>query len=94
MDYLAKTQYLTITDNVSLPPEDFGGWSIVNTGDVIATVNGVELDPAGAIIGIDYTNLPPNIIWSESINIRFDANTTGTNPKLILTRIKYTEKPQ
>lgn len=88
-NYLVKNQYLTITKNTTFPPEKYGGWSLVNTGDVALTVNGVLLDPAGPVIGVDYTNLPPNVRWSDNISIRFIG--TGSNPQAVLTRLEYTE---
>lgn len=91
MKYLAKHKYEQIMDNTTIQPEDFGGWSAINTGDVAATVNGVLLDPAGSVVGIDFTNLAPDIIWGDDITIKFDANSTGTTKRITLTRIKYTE---
>lgn len=85
--YLVKTQYINITENTTLPPENYGGWSLVNTGDVPLTVNGVVLDPAGSIIGVDYTYLPPNVIWSDNISIRFLSD--GGNKQATLTRLQY-----
>lgn len=85
--YLVKTQYINITENTTLPPENYGGWSLVNTGDVPLTVNGVTLDPAGSVIGVDYTDLPPNVIWSDNISIRFLSD--GGNKQATLTRLQY-----
>ena len=87
MKYLVKTQTLTVTDNATFSPEDFGGWSAVNTGDVPAIVDGILLDPAGALAGVDYTNLHPDVIWSKTITIRFVAPIG--NRQVILTRLKY-----
>lgn len=87
MKYLVKTQTLTVTDNATFSPEDFGGWSAVNTGNVPAIVDGILLDPAGALAGVDYTNLHPDVIWSKPITIRFVASTG--NRQVILTRLKY-----
>ena len=89
VNYLVKAQYLTITENKTIPPEDYGGWSLVNTGDVPVMVNGILLDPAGSVIGIDYTNLPPDVIWSSNISIRFIGN--GTKPQCTLTRFQYSK---
>lgn len=87
MKYLVKTQTLTVTDNATFSPEDFGGWSAVNTGNVPAIVDGILLDPAGALAGVDYTTLHPDVIWSKPITIRFVASTG--NRQVILTRLKY-----
>lgn len=80
-----------ISQDINISPADFGGWQVVNTGDTACTVNGVLLDPAGSVIGIDFTNLPPNVIWEESISIRFVAP-YGANKRVVLTRLKYTSK--
>ena len=89
MKYLVKTQTLTVTDNSTFSPEDFGGWSAVNTGNVPAIVDGILLDPAGALAGVDYTTLHPDVIWSKPITIRF-VSTIG-NRQVILTRMKYSK---
>lgn len=88
MKYIVKTQTLTVTDNATFSPEDFGGWSAVNTGNVPAIVDGILLDPAGALAGVDYTTLPPNVVWGKAITIRF---TSSGNKQVILTRLKYSE---
>ena len=88
VNYLVKAQYLTITENKTIPPEDYGGWSLVNTGNVPVLVNGVVLDPAGTIIAVDYTHLHPDVVWSSNISIRFLDN--GNNkPECTLTRLQY-----
>lgn len=89
MRYLVKTQTLTVTENATFSPENFGGWSAVNTGDVPAIVDGILLDPAGTLAGVDYTTLPPNVVWSKAITIRFTSNVG--NRQVILTRLKYSE---
>lgn len=90
MKYIVKTQTLTVTDNTTFSPEDFGGWSAVNTGNVPAIVDGILLDPAGPLAGVDYTTLPPNVVWGKAITIRF-TSPTGKK-QVILTRLKYSEK--
>lgn len=92
MKYLVKTQTLTVTSNTTFPPEDFGGWSAVNTGDVPVIVDGILLDPAGALAGVDYTTLPPNVVWSKAITIRFTSS--AGNKQVILTRLKYSEEKE
>lgn len=92
MKYLAKSKYQVITENTTIPPEDFCGWQIINTGDTPATVNGVKLDPSGATVGLSFTDLPPEVIWSEDIKIVFD--TLVTVKQVVLTRIKYTSVPE
>lgn len=87
--YLVKTKVETISQNTVLQPEDFGGWQAVNLGTTVATVAGVPLDPNGPVIGQDFTRLEPNAIWSEPIRITFTG--AGTN-KVVITRLKYTEK--
>lgn len=89
MKYIAKTQTLTVTSNTTFPPEEFGGWSAVNTGNVPAIVDGMLLDPAGALAGVDYTTLSPNVVWGKAITIRFTSSTG--NKQVILTRLKYSE---
>lgn len=87
--YIVKNQTLTITENKTFPPEKYGGWSLVNIGNVPLSVNGIILDPAGTVIGVDYTTLQPNVIWSDNIAIRFLSG--GSNPRAILTRLEYSE---
>lgn len=87
--YLAKTKTETVDKNTSIEASDFGGWQALNVGTTIAIVNGTPLDPNGATVGVDFTNLHPSVIWSEPIRITFKG--TGTN-SVILTRIKYTKK--
>lgn len=91
MRYLAKTKYELITQNTLVPAEDFGGWSILNYGETVCVVNGVPLDPNGAAVGIDYTSLHPDVIWSDNISIKFIDTGTGGSNAVILTRIKYTK---
>lgn len=88
--WIAKTRTEQINDNTVLTAEDFGGWQIVNTGDTPCTVNGVILDPAGGLIGLDYTTLDPSVLWSDPISIKF--STLVTKKQVVLTRIKYTKK--
>ena len=85
--YILKTQYLNITENTTLPPENYGGWSLVNTGRVPLTVNGVVLDPAGPLIAVDYTFLRPDVIWSDNISIKFSSD--EGNRQATLTRLQY-----
>lgn len=87
--YLAKTKTEIIVDNTVLQAEEFGGWQALNTGTTIATVNGVPLDPNGTTVGLDFTHLQPDVIWSEPIRITFSG--VGTN-SVVITRIKYTTK--
>ena len=89
--YSVKRKYEQITSNTSVSAADFGGWQAVNIGDTPCTVDGVQLDPNGAVIGLDFTNLPPNVMWEDNINIRF-VEPIGTNPRVVLTRLKYTRK--
>lgn len=88
--YLVKNQTLTITENKTFPPENYGGWSLVNIGNVPLSVNGIILDPAGSVIGVDYTFLRPDVIWSDNISIKFLSG-GGNNPRAILTRLEYSE---
>lgn len=90
MKYLAKTKTRVVTDNTIITPEDFGGWSALNTGDTIAYVNDVPLDPNGPVVGLDFTVITPDVIWGEDITVRFDAVNPGVNPRVVLTFIKYT----
>lgn len=88
--YLVKNQTLTITENKTFPPENYGGWSLVNIGDVPLSVNGIILEPAGSVIGVDYTFLRPDVIWSDNISIKFLSG-GGNKPRAILTRLEYSE---
>lgn len=85
-----KTKVETITKNTILQADDFGGWQAVNVGDTAAIVNGVTIKANGAVVGVDYTTLRPDVIWDEPINIYFTE--TGTNPCVIVTRLKYIEQ--
>lgn len=87
--YIAKTKTEKITSNKILPAEDFGGWQAVNEGTSKVYVSGTLLDPNGAIISVDFTNLHPEVIWGEPIKIIFEG--AGTN-NLTITRIKYTKQ--
>lgn len=89
--YSVKRKYELITTNTSVSAADFGGWQAANIGDTPCIVDGVLLDPTGAIIGIDFTKLLPNVVWESDINIRF-VEPIGTNPRIVLTRLKYTKK--
>ncbi|MDY0142642.1 MAG: hypothetical protein RBR97_12190 [Bacteroidales bacterium] len=90
MAYSVKKKVETITSNTILVAEDFGGWQAICVGDDPVTVNGIELSPSGNVVGLDYTNLHPSAIWDDTITIRFAG--TGTNPKLIVTRLKYIQR--
>lgn len=83
---LSKTQ--RITTNGTLTPEGYGGWSAVNLGDTPAEVNGQRITANGALIGVDYTHLAPNVEWNEPIRITFEEP-AGTNPLVVVTRLKY-----
>ncbi len=83
-----KTRVDTITKNTLLQSEDFGGWQAVNVGDTPAVINGVTTTPDGAVVGVDYTNLHPSVIWDEQIKILF-STPVGDNPKVVVTRLKY-----
>ena len=91
MKYLAKTKTRVVTQNEIITPEDFGGWSALNTGDTLAYVNDVPLDATGSVVGVDFTAVHPSVIWGEDIIIRFDTVNPGTTPRVVLTFIKYTE---
>ena len=89
MRYLAKTKTQTITSNTILPPEDFGGWSVLNTGDTTVIINDIPTSQSGAIVGVDFTSMHPSAIYGEDIVIRFLND--GVAPSAVVTRIKYTE---
>lgn len=89
MAYLSKTKTQVLTENTILPPEDFGGWSALNTGDTTVTVNDVPLSPSSAVVGLDFTAMHPEAIWGEDIVVRFGND--GVSPQLVITRIKYTK---
>lgn len=91
MKYLAKTKTRVVTQNDIITPEDFGGWSALNTGDTLVYVNDVPLDTTGPVVGIDFTAVHPSVIWGEDITVRFDTVNPGTTPRVVLTFIKYTE---
>lgn len=87
--YKVLTKVQRVTTNTSITPEGYGGWSAVNLGDTPAEINGVTITADGALIGVDYTTLPPNVEWNEPIRIQFDGS--GTNPLVVVTRLKYTQ---
>lgn len=83
---LSKTQ--RVTSNGTITPEGYGGWSAVNLGDTPAEINGVRTTSDGALIGVDYTQLSPDVEWNEPIRIVF-AEPVGSNPLVVVTRLKY-----
>jgi len=85
--YKVTTKIEQITQNTALLADGFGGWQAICVGDTAVTVNGIELSPSGNVVGLDYTNLDPSAVWDEPIKITFTG--AGTNPKLIVTRLKY-----
>lgn len=89
--YSVKSRNEIITADTVLSPADYGGWQVVNIGDTAVTVNSVLLDPAGALAGVDYTQLPPNVRWDDAITIRF-SRPLGRNPRVVVTRLKYNER--
>ncbi len=89
-NYRVRTKVQTITTNTILVNEEFGGWQCVNQGDRDVTVNGILLAAGSNIIGLDFTNLDPSVIWDDNINITFGTN--GTTPQLLIVRLKYTQK--
>lgn len=86
-----KTRIDTITTNTILSSEDYGGWQAVNVGDTPAVINGVLTSPDSAVVGVDYTQLAPSVIWDEQIRILFDKTAGGSAPKVVVTRLKYIE---
>lgn len=88
--YSVKSKPEVITQDTVLSPSDYGGWQAANIGDTAVTINGVLLDPAGALAGVDYTQLPPNVRWEDAITIRF-SRPLGSNPRVVVTRLKYNE---
>lgn len=72
-----------ITTDTTLADEKYGGWLAVNTGDQDVVVDGYTLQPGD---GLDFTNIPPNVIWSTPISIQ--CPTAGG--VVTLTRFLYT----
>lgn len=72
------------SENITIQPEDYGGWLAVNTGTANVSVNGFELEPGD---GIDFTHIAPEVIWNKQIVILILAS----GGKVRLTRLKYTE---
>lgn len=85
--YKVTTKIEQISKNTALLADSFGGWQVICIGDDPVSVNGVKLSASGNVIGLDYTNLHPSVMWDEPINILFDG--VGINPKIIVTRLKY-----
>lgn len=66
MIYNVKTRIQSYKQNTTITTTDFGGWLVVNTGTGAITVNKVKLQPSE---GLDFTQLPPNVIWGSPIQI-------------------------
>lgn len=62
---LATTE--NFTQNTTLRPETYGGWSAINTGMNEVQVNGYSLQPGE---GLDFTHLQPDVIWGSPITIQ------------------------
>lgn len=86
--YSVKSRHEVFTSDTVLAPADYGGWQVANIGDTPVTVNSVLLDPSGSLAAVDFTQLPPNVIWEDSISIRF-SQPLGANPRVVVTRLKY-----
>lgn len=83
--YKVTTKIQDITTSQTIAPDTAGGWLIINTGADMVTVNGYELLPGQ---GLDFTNLPPDVVWNSEISIKI---TSTTDCKVRLTRLYYTK---
>ena len=86
--YLSKKKQEIVKDPKVFLPEDFGGWQALNIGTSIAIVDGVPLDPNGIVVGVDFSDLHPEVKWGDPITISFTG--AGTN-RVLFTRLKYTK---
>lgn len=74
-----------ITQNTTIRPDGkSGGWFAINSGENIATVNGVQLSPGE---GIDKTWLDKEVIWNSEIKITLE---TGARVRLL--QYQYTQE--
>lgn len=65
--YGVKLRVETISTNVRLNDNIYGGWKAINIGTAPVTVYGVELLPGE---GLDFmAGMQPNEIWQEPIEI-------------------------
>lgn len=79
----------TITENITLVPEGFGGWYAQNIGDTNVEINGFVLEPNATIDA--FAQLPPDCVWNTPIIIVFPEGGTG---KLRITRLQYTSNDE
>lgn len=83
------TRSQTITENITLVPEGFGGWYAQNIGDTDIEINGFVLEPNDTIDA--FAQLPPDCVWNTPIIIVFPEGGTG---KLRITRLQYTSNDE
>lgn len=86
--YTMSQTVITVTTDTTIQADGWSGWAAINEGEAVATVNGITLDPMGAISGVDFTACEPNVTSSDDIVVTFGA---GTNPSVTVIRIYYTE---
>lgn len=79
----------TITENITLVPEGFGGWYAQNIGDTDVEINGFVLEPNAKLDA--FSQLPPDCVWNTPIIIVFPEGGTG---KLRITRLQYTRNDE
>ena len=84
-----KTQTVTtVTTDTTFQADGWSGWAAINTGEAVATVNGIVLDPFGTISGVDFTASEPNVVCTDDITVTFGA---GGNPSVTVIRVYYAE---
>ena len=87
--HYTRTQTVTtVTTDTTLQADGWSGWAAINTGEAVATVNGIVLDPSGAISGVDFTVSEPNVVCTDNITVTFGA---GSNPGVTVIRVYYAE---
>lgn len=81
--YKVTTKIQDIRHNTTILPDNAGGWLALNTGADFAVVNGYPLAPGQ---GLDFTKLPPDVIWNSEITIEL-----SDSAMVRLTRLYYTK---
>ena len=72
------------TESTTVMPDGFGGWMAVNTGTVISSVLGYELQPGE---GLDFKkDVPAGSKWGKPISIKI-----GTGGSVRMTRLYANE---
>lgn len=66
-----KTTTLIVEESTAIRPERLGGWSCINQGTNIATIDGVVLAPGEGLSF--FAQLPPDVFYTDAIKIECAA---------------------